>query len=590
MPRSTSGPSLVPGQVRRLSAVAVATFVLAASAPGAQGDVATAGPRPTPAHTVAFHGYGVAVPDQWRVVRLQSRPHACVRFDFPTVYLGRPGDQSGCPAHLVGGAPAILIEPLDARSTPLSTFATVSAARSGAVAPRLLPRVGPVAVAVPKAGVVVTAVYGSGSASLLKAVLARGRVTAGATAAAPTKGTGSWKSPPAIRGSSPGNFVGLGFDACTAPSQSTMNAWHASSSYSSVGVYIGGISRGCAQPNLTADWVVQQDRRGWHLIPTYVGLQAPCTRFYNRMSSDPATAWGQGRAEAADAALHARALGISAPSTIYSDVEGYNNTIASCVTAVLSYVSGWNRGLRERGYDSGVYSSASSGIRDLAANYGAKASRQPDDIWIAWWNSRPDADGGSYVADALWSGHHRIHQYVGAVYESHGGYRLNIDKDYLDLTSAVPRPRGCPANIDFATYPVVRRGDSGVYVQALQCLLAGRGFNPGSAAGMPGWRTNAAVRAFKASRGLLETTVVRRPAWTALLSAGPRPSLQMGSTGPSVSRLQRALCAALQRTVRINGTYGDNTRRAVVDYQQARSLSVDGTATRRTWIALQAGR
>jgi hypothetical protein len=369
-----------------------------------------------------------------------------------------------------------------------------------------------------------------------------------------------------------------------------MDAWYASSSYRSVGVYIGGISRGCAQPNLTASWVLRQDRRGWHLIPTYVGLQAPCTRFYNRMSSNPARAWRQGRAEAADAALHARALGISAPSTIYSDLEGYNNTIADCVTAVLSYVSGWNRGLRERGYESGVYSSASSGIRDLASNYGAKTARQPDDIWIAWWNSMADVDGGSYVADALWSGHQRIHQYAGAVYESHGGYRLNVDKDYLDLSSAVAPPQGCPADLDFASYPVVRSGDQGVYVQAVQCLLARRGFNPGSAAGMPGWRTNAAIRAFKYSRGLLETSVVRRRAWTALLSAGPKAGLQMGSTGPSVSRLQRALCATLHRAVRIDGTYGHNTKRAVVDYQRARALTVDGTASRQTWIALQAGR
>ena len=69
-------------------------------------------------------------------------------------------------------------------------------------------------------------------------------------------------------------FTGLGFDACTAPSSKTMAAWGASP-YRAVGVYIGGVNRACSQPNLTASWVSAQTVAGWHLIPTYVGLQAP---------------------------------------------------------------------------------------------------------------------------------------------------------------------------------------------------------------------------------------------------------------------------------------------------------------------------
>ena len=40
-----------------------------------------------------------------------------------------------------------------------------------------------------------------------------------------------------------------GFDACAAPSLTTMSKWKTSSPYSSVGVYIGGTNRACAQPN-----------------------------------------------------------------------------------------------------------------------------------------------------------------------------------------------------------------------------------------------------------------------------------------------------------------------------------------------------
>src|ERR1044071_99276 len=46
-------------------------------------------------------------------------------------------------------------------------------------------------------------------------------------------------------------YVGLGFDACTAPSRRSMLAW-AGSPYRAIGVYIGGLNRGCSQPNLTA--------------------------------------------------------------------------------------------------------------------------------------------------------------------------------------------------------------------------------------------------------------------------------------------------------------------------------------------------
>jgi hypothetical protein len=459
---------------------------------------------------------------------------------------------------------------------------------TGAVQTGLLPSAGPVSVDEPSAGVTVTAVYGARSATVVQRVLAGGRVVSSARAL-PRPIAAARPAAHLLHGSLPGSYLGLGFDACTAPSQSAMDAWRATSGYSSVGVYIGGVSRGCAQPNLTASWVATQVSSGWHLIPTYVGRQAACSRFYNRMSYDPATAWAQGRAEALDATAQARALGIPAPSTIYSDVEGYDTTSSRCVAAVLSWVSGWTRGLHAHGYDAGVYSSASSGIRDLAIRYQTASTNQPDDIWIAWWNQVADAAGGSYVADTLWSRHQRIHQYVGGVYETHGGYRIGVDRDYLDLSSAVPRPQGCPTKIDFASYPAVRPGDSGSRVEAVQCQLARRGFNPGRADATMGWRTRAAIRAFKTSRGLVAKNVVGRRAWTALLAGGPRPLLDKGAVGASVSKLQRALSASLVRTVDITGTFDRTTRRAVLDYQRAHHLTVDGTANRQTWAALQAG-
>src|SRR5512144_1618733 len=81
-------------------------------------------------------------------------------------------------------------------------------------------------------------------------------------------------------GSTATRFTGLAFDTCTAPTLAQMTAWKASP-YKAVGIYIGGVNRTCAQPQLTAAWVTSVTAMGWRLVPIYLGLQAPCgTRKY----------------------------------------------------------------------------------------------------------------------------------------------------------------------------------------------------------------------------------------------------------------------------------------------------------------------
>lgn len=172
---------------------------------------------------------------------------------------------------------------------------------------------------------------------------------------------------------------------------------------------------------------------GWHLIPTYVGSQAPCTSFGHTVSTDPATARSQGTAEADDAVAQAQALGIPAGSVLYNDMEGYDNTNSSCSTGVLNYLSAWTGELHARGYRSGFHSSAGSGMRYLAAQYTTGAYTLPDHLWFAWWNGVADTDAGTYVPAADWAGHQRIHQYFGGTDETWGGVTVNIDGDYLDV-------------------------------------------------------------------------------------------------------------------------------------------------------------
>ena len=88
----------------------------------------------------------------------------------------------------------------------------------------------------------------------------------------------------------PGNFRGLGFDQCEAPSQSAMSTWIKKSPFRAAGIYISGNSRACRrQSNLTATWVRNQLSAGWHLMPITLGPQASCSSRYPRYgrSIDP---------------------------------------------------------------------------------------------------------------------------------------------------------------------------------------------------------------------------------------------------------------------------------------------------------------
>ncbi|MFD5029823.1 glycoside hydrolase domain-containing protein [Streptomyces sp. NPDC058405] len=546
---------------------------------------------PESRQTVTYHGYRIEVPAEWQVVDLAENPRACLRFDRPAVYLGEPADQNDCPAGVVGRAAGIVVEPITARSAGQATAATARTQRGKATAPTAASSNDTIQIAVEDAGVLVTAAHTPQTESLVRGVLASADLTEGAERTElPRAAQRSDATPLAAAGPQPGSYLGKGFDACTAPSQAAMNAWQASSPYSAVGVYISGSFRGCAQPNLTASWVTSQTNNGWRLFPIDVGRQAPCTSYSLTISTDPATAKSQGVSAAAGAVTAASNLGIPAGSALYSDIEAYSST-ASCKAAVLSYLSGWTERLHSSGYLSGLYSSAASGIKDAASEYNNSAYTRVDHLFYAWWNGAADTNTGSYVPSTYWSNHQRIHQYAGEVTESYGGYSITIDRDYLDVGNGTPPPSTCTgANFSFTAYTTVQSGSSGDQVKAAQCLLKAAGFDPGTPDGIFGPATTTASRNFQAGKGLTADGVVGAKTWTALLSRGSTPTIQNGSTGEAVTRLQRALTAALGRTVAIDGAFGSGTGQAVRDYQSSRGLGADGIVGPATWSALQSGK
>ena len=229
-----------------------------------------------------------------------------------------------------------------------------------------------------------------------------------------------------------------GFDRCTLPSISQMQAWWDSSPYAVHNMYLGGESFFCDQNPLDAYWVQDVARQGWSFILAWVGPQAPCSGYNHRMSSNAATAYQEGRAEASSAASAAGRLGFLGDRIIYYDLEYYagSNVTAACRNTVKSFIQGWTDKLHQLGYQAGAYGSpCGSYIADWWSN-----NPPPDDIWFAKWMTDPEYDPGASVwgdpvcsfTNAMWPGQTRLRQYAGDHYETWGGVRLGIDSNVLN--------------------------------------------------------------------------------------------------------------------------------------------------------------
>ncbi|MDT0309263.1 DUF1906 domain-containing protein [Streptomyces sp. DSM 44917] len=242
-------------------------------------------------------------------------------------------------------------------------------------------------------------------------------------------------------------YQGRAFDTCEAPSLTAMRDWLASP-YRGVGVYIGGHGRACPeQANLTPAWARDVTALGWHLLPLYVGSQSPCVR--NRDKSavpiDASRPRRQGEEEAKDALDAARALGMTAGSPVYLDIEDYDHTDQRCAATTLAFVQGFSRAVREAGWIPGVYSSAGSGITHLESARRAGTPDLPDVLWYARWNGTvsPGVDSLNdepSLDPAAWQPHRRIHQYAGDVRETHGGRTISIDRNLVHAPVAVLAP------------------------------------------------------------------------------------------------------------------------------------------------------
>ena len=236
-------------------------------------------------------------------------------------------------------------------------------------------------------------------------------------------------------GSTATQYSGLAFDTCTAPALAAIQAWGASP-YRAIGVYIGGVNRTCAQPQLTASWVTAVSRLKWRLLPVYKGLQPSCGGKPADKKIVPSQAAAEGTAAADDAVAKATALGLRHGSAFYNDIENYTATDTACRAAVLAYLSAWTKELHRLGYLAGVYANLSSGAPALSGTYTSASYARPDALWIARYDSNSSLTGWAGVATSQWAVHQRAKQYRGGHDETYGGVTINIDTDNVNAPVA----------------------------------------------------------------------------------------------------------------------------------------------------------
>ncbi len=287
-------------------------------------------------------------------------------------------------------------------------------------------------------------------------------------------------------------------------------------------------------------------------------------------------------------------------STLWYDLEGYDNSNRHCRESALAFLSGWTYQIRRLKYVSGVYSSVGSGILDLdrARANGRTDILLPDSIWLARWDGVANTSS-SYISESGWRPGNRVKQYRGGHDETWGGVRINIDSNRLDVgrgSAAYPENHCNGVGINFTTWKPLAR-PSGNYrpavdqVKALQCLLTERHTYRGRIHGRYDAGTVAAVRAWQRGRGFTPSDRWTARDWMTVISYGARPVLKFGSVGRYVRRIQRALnAAAVGESVAVSGMFNTTTARMLRKYQSKVDIPVNGLVTRGVWQRIQNGR
>ncbi len=124
-------------------------------------------------------------------------------------------------------------------------------------------------------------------------------------------------------------------------------------------------------------------------------------------------------------------------------------------------------------------------------------------------------------------------------------------------------------------WPLIRQGDSGLRVRAVQHLLRHHGSGI-DADGSFGPLTDGAVRDFQTQRGLVVDGIVGSQTWPALVV-----QVSEGATGEAVRAVQVLLPPLV-----VDGVFGPQTDNRVRGFQFQFGLGPDGIVGMQTWLVL----
>jgi peptidoglycan hydrolase-like protein with peptidoglycan-binding domain len=129
-------------------------------------------------------------------------------------------------------------------------------------------------------------------------------------------------------------------------------------------------------------------------------------------------------------------------------------------------------------------------------------------------------------------------------------------------------------------WPIVKSGNSGPEVRALQHLLKEHGFDL-TTDGIFGPITMNQVKAFQTANGLTSDGIVGAQTWPQLIV-----QVQQGTHGQAVRGVQALLSEKYSYGIAVDGDFGPATNNAVRDFQDKNGLAVDGIVGPQTWRML----
>ena len=152
-------------------------------------------------------------------------------------------------------------------------------------------------------------------------------------------------------------------------------------------------------------------------------------------------------------------------------------------------------------------------------------------------------------------------------------------------------PTEAPTSAPVPDYPgLLKYGSKGAAVKALQNRLVELGYLTGSVDGMFGSSTRSAVRAFQGARGLKVTGEVDEITHNAIYGKTPdKPDgddfveLKKGMSGEAVKTLQQRLKELGYYKGSLQGTFGELTEAALMDFQFTANLTRTGVLDRATY-------